>query len=151
MTKNSETETENKQLDTTGPQNDKNENESSVNEKAEKKKKNAAQKKYFRVRFHERVDESEPASITLGINGNLLVIKRGVDVILPEEYVKLAKACTVRSTYPTIEGTKTVMKKMVKPRASFDMLGEATEKEYLTMKAEGDAKVAATLKAAQDE
>lgn len=160
MTKKTETETENLlRTETMQEENNDSMNESSPEGKetektkteARKNIKKAPAKKYFKVRFHERFDESEPVSITLGINGNLLVIQRGVEVILPEDYLILAKRCTIRSVYPVIEGTKTVMKKMTKPRASFDLLGEATEAEYLKMKAEGDAKVAKAMKEAQEE
>ena len=47
-------------------------------------------KKFYRVRFHERTNETEPINVALGVNGNILVCKRGEEVILPEEYVRLA-------------------------------------------------------------
>jgi len=97
-------------------------------------------KKYFKVRFHERQSSTEPVNVTLGINGEILVIRRGELVILPEEYVELARSCVIRFNFPVAEGQKTVRKKFTMPRCSFDLLGEATEAEYLKMKKEGTEK-----------
>ena len=114
--------------------------------KAEKKvKKNKAAdadppKKYFKVRFHERQTPTEPVNVVLGINGEILVVKRGELVILPEEFVELARSCVLRCYFPVPEGQKTVRKKMTMPRCSFDLLGESTEAEYLKMKEEGTKK-----------
>ena len=106
---------------------------------ANQKEKEAA-KKYFRVRFHERQTPTEPVNVVLGINGEILVVKRGELVILPEEFVELARSCVLRCYFPVPEGQKTVRKKMTMPRCSFDLLGEATEAEYLKMKEEGTKK-----------
>ena len=97
-------------------------------------------KKYFRVRFHERQTTTEPVNVTLGVNGNILVIQRGQEVILPEEYVELARSCVIRYSYPVADGKTNVRKKFSMPRCSFDLLGEATEEEYLKMKKEGTEK-----------
>ena len=108
-------------------------------EKKEKKTRSAA-KKYFKVRFHERQTSTEPMNVTLGINGDILVIQRGKEVILPEEFVELARSCVIRFNFPVPEGQKTVRKKSVIHRCSFDLLGEATEAEYLKMRKEGTEK-----------
>ena len=97
-------------------------------------------KKYFRVRFHERQTATEPVNVTLGVNGEILVIRRGEEVILPEEYVELARSCVIRGKYPVASGQKTIRKPFTMPRCSFDLLGEATEAEYLKMKREGTEK-----------
>lgn len=106
----------------------------------------ASGKKFFKVRFHERTDTNEPANVTLGINGNVLVIQRGVEVILPEDYVTLARSCVITYTYPALDGSKNVRKRVTRPRCPFDLLGEATEAEYLKMKKEGTEKTLASLK-----
>ena len=106
---------------------------------AEQKRKNPG-KKYYKVRFHERQSTTEPVNVTLGVNGNILVIQRGQVVILPEEYVELARSCVIRYNYPSLDGRTNVRKKFTMPRCSFDLLGEATEKEYLRMKREGTEK-----------
>ena len=97
-------------------------------------------KKYFKVRFHERQIPTEPVNVVLGINGEILVVKRGELVILPEDFVERARSCVLRCYFPVPEGQKTVRKKMTMPRCSFDLLGEATEAEYLKMKEEGTKK-----------
>ena len=97
-------------------------------------------KKYYKVRFHERQSSTEPVNVVLGVNGDILVIRRGEEVILPEEYVELARSCMLRCYFPVPEGQKTVRKKLTMPRCSFDLLGEATEAEYLKMKKEGTEK-----------
>ncbi len=97
-------------------------------------------KKYFKVRFHERQTPTEPVNVTLGINGEILVIRRGEEVILPEEFVELARSCVIRYKFPVASGQKTIRKPFTMPRCSFDLLGEATEAEYLKMKKEGTEK-----------
>ena len=115
--------------------------ETKIPNKKEKKNKAAdPEKKYFKVRFHERQTPTEPVNVVLGINGEILVVKRGELVILPEEFVELARSCVLRCYFPVPEGQKTVRKKMTMPRCSFDLLGEATEAEYLKMKKEGTEK-----------
>lgn len=113
---------------------------------AKSENKEQSVKKYYKVRFHERTSTTEPANVTLGINGEILVIQRGKEVILPEEFVELARSCVIRFNYPVPEGQKTVRKKFTMPRCSFDLLGETTEAEYLKMKREGTEQTLKDLK-----
>ena len=106
----------------------------------------APAKKFYRVRFHERTGTNEPVNVVLGINGNVLVIKRGEEVILPEDYVTLARSCVISYTYPALDGSKNVRKRITRPRCPFDLLGEATEEEFLKMKKEGTEQTLASIK-----
>ena len=112
----------------------------------ENKKSAATGKKYFWVRFHERNSTTEPVNVTLGINGDILVIRRGEKVILPEEYVELARSCVIKFTGPVLDGSKNIRKQVTMPRCPFDMLGEATEEEFFKMKKEGTEKTLASLR-----
>ena len=102
--------------------------------------------KYFKVRFHERTSESESENITLGVNGNILVIRRGVPVVIPESFVKTARRAVIRYRYTDTKSGKPVSRKLA--RCSFDILGESSETEFLKMKEEGTRK---TMKALEDE
>lgn len=102
--------------------------------------------KYFKVRFHERTSESESENITLGVNGNILVIRRGVPVVIPESFVKTARRAVIRYRYTDTKSGKPVSRKLA--RCSFDILGESSEAEFLKMKEEGTRK---TMKALEDE
>ncbi|MBO4633269.1 MAG: hypothetical protein J5858_15225 [Lentisphaeria bacterium] len=112
-------------------------------------------KKYFKVRFHERTNETEPTNVALGVNGNTLVCKRGEEVILPEEYVEMARTCTARYLRPEAgtgdDGKKTtVYKQRSYARCAFDLLGESSEEEYLRMKREGTQKTRESLKGEEE-
>ena len=112
-------------------------------------------KKFYRVRFHERTNETEPINVALGVNGNILVCKRGEEVILPEEYVEMARTCTARYLRPEAgkdeDGkNSTVFKQRSYARCAFDLLGESTEAEYLRMKREGTQKTRESLKGEEE-
>ena len=95
-------------------------------------------KKFYRVRFHERSADHEPKTITIGVNGHLLVIQRGVEVVLPEEYVNVARNSIVDFKIPNIvDGSKVMSSRKTFRRCPFDLLGEASEDEFLQMRDEG--------------
>lgn len=102
--------------------------------------------KFYRVRFHERTSNSEPENITLGVNGNILVIRRGVTVVIPECFVQTARRAVIKYRYEDINTKKIINRKIA--RCSFDILGEGTEAEFMKLKADGTRK---TRKALEDE
>ena len=97
--------------------------------------------RYFRVRFHERESSTEMPNVVLGVNGEILVIQRNVEVIIPEPYLRVAQSAVIRYNYPEAgENSKTKVKHFAQSRCACDVLGEATEEEFLKMKKEGTEK-----------
>lgn len=101
-------------------------------------------KRYWYVRFHERSDDSQPEDIILTVNGETLVVRRGVTTILPEAYVEVADNATIMSMKYDPITNKTVPR--VVKKLPFYREREATREEYLAMKAEGTQKTKEELK-----
>ena len=94
--------------------------------------------KYFKVRFHAKSNPNDTDNVTLGVNGEVIVIKREEEVIIPERFVE----CARHAVYPQFtqlpnEPRKATGKVMTYP---LDVLGEGTHEEYLKMKKEGTQK-----------
>nr|DAI68049.1 MAG TPA: hypothetical protein [Bacteriophage sp.] len=96
--------------------------------------------RYFRVRFHERESSTEMPNVVLGVNGEILVIQRNVEVIIPEPYLRVAQSAVIRYSYPEPGDKETKVKHFAQSRCACDVLGEATEEEFLKMKREGTEK-----------
>lgn len=103
--------------------------------------------KYYRVQFNMKSNPNDEEDVTLGVNGELLVIQRGVQVIIPGRF----KECADHATYPHFtqkpnESRKQVGTVMIFP---YSTLGEATESEYRKQLREGNKKTRAALAEAQ--
>ena len=80
-------------------------------------------------------------NVVLGVNGEILVIQRNVEVIIPEPYLRVAQSAVIRYNYPEAgENSKTKVKHFAQSRCACDVLGEATEEEFLKMKRAGTEK-----------
>ena len=91
--------------------------------------------KYTWVRFHIKSRPDDEDDVVLSVQGDVLLMKRNEKVPIPERYVECAK----NARYPHFkqlpnEARKIVGEIRVYP---FEILGPATEKEYLEWKAEG--------------
>lgn len=94
--------------------------------------------RFLKVRFHAKSNPNDTDNVTLGVNGEVLVIKREEEIIIPERFVE----CARHATYPQFtqlpnQARKVTGKVMTFP---FDLLGEGTQEEYLKMKKEGTEK-----------
>lgn len=122
-------------------------NEESPNVEPEVKQtpvKEVKRKKYYYVKFHERGDESQPEDIALTLNGNTLVVRRGVSTILPEAYLEIAKNATIiGKKYNPITN---VMSPRIVNKYPFFVEREATEEEFLELKKSGTEKTKEALK-----
>jgi len=100
--------------------------------------------KYYRVRFSHKQNPYDEEDVILTVNGETLVMQRGVDTIIPGRF----KECADHATYPHFtqnrpnEPRKQVGSIMVYP---YSLLGEATEAEYLRMLREGNKTTKETL------
>lgn len=93
------------------------------------------EEKYYRVTFLERQNEHEERDVTLGVNGEFLVIKRGVETIIPERYKECADHTTREVfTQKPNQPRKTVGHVKLFP---YSVIGMATKEEYEKLKAEG--------------
>jgi len=101
--------------------------------------------KYYRVTFNHKSSPNDEDDVTLIVNGETLVIQRGVEVIIPERY----KECADHATYPVFrqrpnESRKQVGTVMVFP---YSLMGEAAEQEYLKQLREGNKKTKEAMEA----
>ena len=109
------------------------------------KPKRDSESKYYRVTFNHKSSPNDDDDVTLIVNGETLVIQRGVEVIIPERY----KECADHATYPVFrqrpnESRKQVGTVMVFP---YSLLGDATEKDFLKQREEGNKKTKEAMEA----
>lgn len=99
--------------------------------------------KYFKVRFHAKSNPNDTDNVTLGVNGEILVIKREEEIIIPERFVE----CARHATYPQFTQLPNEPRKMTGKVMTFplDILGEGTQEDFLKMKKEGNAKTLEAL------
>jgi len=107
------------------------------------KPKEANVEKFLRVRFHDKSNPNDTDSVTLGVNGEILIAQRNEETIIPERYAE----CARHATYPVFkqlpgERRKITGKVMTFP---FDVIGEATREEYMALKKEGTKKTQEAL------
>ena len=107
---------------------------------AEKAKANAVpdtpKAKFFRVRFHAKSNPNATDQVTLGCNGEIMVIQRETEVVLPERFLEVADNA-ISDHFRQLPGKsrKVIAKVQTFP---YTRLGEATEAEYNTMRRAGD-------------
>lgn len=83
--------------------------------------------KYFFVRFHPKVYVDDSEAVFLGVNGKVLAIKRNVPVVIHQRYLKVANhaySFTTGNGIPLRSQSKVTM-------YPYDILGEATYKDYI--------------------
>lgn len=94
--------------------------------------------RYFRCIFQERSDANQTQDVALSVNGETLVVKRGEETILPEPFYIVAKnAVIVGRKY---DGGTNSTREVKISKYIVSKIAEATEEEYLQMKADGTAK-----------
>lgn len=94
-----------------------------------------AESDYYRVRFTEKSNPADDDDVTLAVNGETLILQRGVEVIIPARY----KECADHGTYPVFKQLPNKPRKIVAKLQYFpyQYLGPATEEDYLRMKRQG--------------
>ena len=104
-------------------------------EKAEKKAK-ANKPKFFRVRFHAKSNPNATDQVTLGCNGEIMVVQRESEVVLPERFLEVADNA-ISDHFRQLPGKsrKVIAKVQTYP---YTRLGEATEAEYNAMRNAGN-------------
>lgn len=104
------------------------------------------EEKYYRIVFNNKQSPNDEEDVTLIVNGDPLVIKRGVEVILPERY----KECADHAVYPHFEQKPNQARKEVGKISIFpySLYGEATKEDYIKALTEGNKATSAALNAA---
>lgn len=94
-----------------------------------------AKEGYKRVRFHVKSRPDDDDDVTLAVNGDVLKIQRSMEVVIPDRYVECAK----NARYPQFKQMPNQPRKIVGEILvyPYDMLGDATEAEYLQMREAG--------------
>lgn len=94
---------------------------------------------YFWVKFQQRSNPSEQEKVQLTVNGECLIIERGVPVPLPHRFME----CADRTTYATYYQEPGVLRKIANYVTTFayEVIRPATREEYEQFKAEGTRKM----------
>jgi hypothetical protein len=103
----------------------------------------AQPEKFWRVRFQSKASPNDPEDVMLSVNGETLIIAREKEVIIPDRY----RECADHATYPHFRQLPNQPRKIVGriKKYPYDILGEATEAEYLQAKATGTRKTKAIV------
>ena len=80
------------------------------------------------VRFSGKTDPDDNDDIFLAINGHSLVLKRNVEIPLPERFIKLAEDATIKTYEFSEEGD--ISKTNHLQRFPFSVLRDSTWKEF---------------------
>lgn len=92
--------------------------------------------KYFRVTFSDKSSPNDSDDVELSVNGETLVIRRGLEVIIPERF----KVCADNATYPhytQIPGKPRKLRGHIR-LYPYQLVGEATEAQFIKMKRDGN-------------
>lgn len=91
--------------------------------------------KYWWVRFNAKSNPNDTDDVQLMVNGETLVIRREVEVVVPDRFLE----CADHGTYPVFIQTPNKPRKVVGKIQfyPYTRLKEATEEEFLRHKAEG--------------
>ena len=99
--------------------------------------------KFYWVRFGAKRHPHDTECVPLGVNGEILQIQREQKVAIPERFLEVARhAEYLHYTQKPGETRKASSKIRLYP---FDVLGEATENDYLRMKREGTKELQKSL------
>jgi hypothetical protein len=93
------------------------------------------EEKVYSVRFHAKSHPNDPDDVQLGVNGEVLVIKREETIPLLERYVVVARNATYDQFRQLPGEQRKVIAKVQK--FPFDILGASTLAEYRRERAAG--------------
>ncbi|MEN6532348.1 MAG: hypothetical protein ABFD89_01715 [Bryobacteraceae bacterium] len=106
---------------------------------------NGSAERFFEVEFAKVSSPTDPVDVTLAVNGEVLVIRRGQRITLPERFLEAADHATYkRYTVRPDQARKEDMEVMTFPYTRFR---EATRAEYEAQKRSGDEATQKDLKA----
>jgi len=112
--------------------------EKSEARKNEIKKDKPTKEEYSRVVFQEKYTPGQPDEVMLSVNGEVLIIQRGVETIVPKKHLEVADHSLERKFSQSPDQPRKFAG-MVK-RYQYTYLGPATKKEYDAMKKLGTEK-----------
>lgn len=103
--------------------------------------------KYWRVKFANRQNAWEDEDVILAVNGDVLVIPRDVETIIPDRY----RECADHTTRPKFTQLPGQARKQVGEIQTYPytVLGESSEADYRKLLKEGNEKTRDELKKAQ--
>jgi hypothetical protein len=92
--------------------------------------------RYFFVKFQEKSSEQDLDLIPLGINNDVIMVRRGERIILPESYLRVADAAIYRK-WRQVPGQQRKVETVVK-RFPYERLGPASREEFVQMMMAGN-------------
>jgi hypothetical protein len=119
---------------------------SKTKEKVAPKKK---KEKCYRLFIHEKQNDQDLDYVPVGVNGEVLQITRGTEVVIPERFKEVLE----HAKYPVYRVKPGQTRKVTSwvRKVPFDVLGEATYEEYEKMRKSGTAKHREELEKAEKE
>ena len=95
----------------------------------------ALEEKCYRLRFHVKSGPNDDDNVILAVNGEVLILQRNKEVVLPERFVEVAR----NALEPQFRQLPNQERKFIGEVQTypFDILGEATMAEFYEMKAKG--------------
>jgi len=92
--------------------------------------------KYYRVRFHAKGHANDPDDVMLSVNGEVLIMRREREVIIPERF----KECADHAVFPQFRQVPGKQRKLVAHIRiyNYDTLSDATEKDFKNQVRDGN-------------
>jgi hypothetical protein len=91
---------------------------------------------YWKVMFHQKSNPMEPNDVIIGVNGEVLQMQRGKEVVVPKRYLEASEHAYYESfSQMPGEERKTTARVSV---YTYTILEQSTAKEYFAQKREGD-------------
>lgn len=97
-------------------------------------KRGAEKTEYRRIKFHSKSDKNQTDDIILSLNGETLLIQRDKEIVLPESFLRVADEATYNQYKAGTGSRKVASRVRLYP---YDMIGNATEKEFFAQRADG--------------
>jgi hypothetical protein len=97
-----------------------------------------SQEAYFYVVFQEKSSEQDVDLIPLSINNDVIMVRRGEKIVLPQSYLEVADHSVFRK-FKQVPGQPRKVETVVK-RFPYSTIGPASRQDFVRMMTEGNAK-----------
>ena len=112
------------------------ENQAQKKDSGKKRAEATGIEKFWRVMLSDKTSPNDTDDVELSVNGETLMIQRGIEVIIPDRF----KVCADNSTYQQftqIPGKPRKLRGIIKVYP-YQLMGEAKQEDFIKMKRKGD-------------